>query len=140
MDFNKSDFLEFLIEAKRATYAAQGDDASVAPLIDGSKQLEFRNGDYLYRDVYFGMSFFVGQETIYYKSRPIWSMSYAGGVNQKFDFDYVGEIYAFLRKAMGAITPHNPYRGPQKFIDGNFIYTDSNKGEIGWFCVCQAKS
>lgn len=37
MNFIKPDFLDFLIEAKKTTYAAQGDDASVEPLIDGSR-------------------------------------------------------------------------------------------------------
>jgi hypothetical protein len=30
-------FVDFLLEAKRATYAAQGDEATVTPLVPGSK-------------------------------------------------------------------------------------------------------
>lgn len=57
--------LDFLVESKRQTYAAQGDNASVTPLLPGSRQLEYRNGSLFYRDVYFGVAYFVGQETIY---------------------------------------------------------------------------
>ena len=32
-----------------------------------------------YRDIYFGLAYFVGQETVTVKQRPVWSMSYAGG-------------------------------------------------------------
>ena len=56
---------EFLVEAKRKTYAGLDDDATVlAPLLPGSKQLEYRDRDLSYRDIYFGMRFFVGQETV----------------------------------------------------------------------------
>jgi hypothetical protein len=41
--------LDFLLDAKRATYASQGDDASVPPLLTGSRQLEYRDGSYFYR-------------------------------------------------------------------------------------------
>lgn len=78
--YNEKDFLDFLIQAKKATYASQGDNASVTPLLKGSRQLEFLEGDFLYRDIYFGMSYFIGQETVYYKGNPIWSMSYSGRI------------------------------------------------------------
>ncbi|WP_158077285.1 hypothetical protein [Caenibacillus caldisaponilyticus] len=45
--------LDFLIEAKRRTYASQGDDASVLPLLTGSRQLEYRNGSFFYGQVHF---------------------------------------------------------------------------------------
>jgi len=70
----------FLHAAKFATYATQGDQASVTPLLPGSKQLEFRNGDFFYRDIYAGLFYFVGQEIAYFRDTPVWSMSYAGGM------------------------------------------------------------
>lgn len=54
----------FLFLAKSATDAAQGDAASVAPLLADSKQLEYRDGPLLYRDIYVGMVRFVGQEIV----------------------------------------------------------------------------
>jgi hypothetical protein len=50
---------EFLVDAKRKTYAGLNDDATVlAPLLPGSKQLEYRDLDLRYRDIYFGMRSF----------------------------------------------------------------------------------
>src|SRR6202048_2184111 len=77
---SREQFVDFLLEAKRTTYAGQGDEATVTPLVTGSKQLEYRDGDYLYRDIYFGMAYFVGQEVVFHRELAVWSMSYAGGV------------------------------------------------------------
>jgi hypothetical protein len=71
---------KFLVDAKRGTYAATGDDESVAPALPDSKQLEYRSGEFSDRDIYFGMDFLVGQETVSHKEKVIWSMVYAGGV------------------------------------------------------------
>jgi Domain of unknown function (DUF5680) len=133
MKFDEKEFLKFLIDAKRATYAAQGDDASVTPLIDGSRQLEYRSEDFLYRDIYFGMSYFIGQETVYHKNEPVWSMSYSGGVDRKYGIDNVRAIYSFLRQAMREVTHDNPFRGPKEFSEGEFVYHDRNDGDISEF-------
>lgn len=54
------DLAVFLLEAKRRTYGGLNDGATVgAPLLNGSKQLEHRSGCFAYRDIYFGMGFFV---------------------------------------------------------------------------------
>jgi hypothetical protein len=131
--YTEKDFIDFLIRAKKATYASQGDEASVTPLLQGSRQLEFREGEFLYRDIYFGMSYFIGQETVYYQGNPIWSMSYSGGVDQEYEIDFVKQVYAFLRKAMRNVSSNNPYRGPKEFIEGDYIYSDSNEGGLGQF-------
>jgi hypothetical protein len=39
----------------------------VTPLVPGSKQLEYRDGEYLYRDIYVGMAYFVGQEVVFHR-------------------------------------------------------------------------
>jgi hypothetical protein len=65
--YTEEKFLDFLIKAKKATYASQGDNASVTPLLEGSRQLEFQEGHFLYRDIYFGMSYFACQEIVYYQ-------------------------------------------------------------------------
>jgi len=131
---SRAAFLSFLLEAKHATYAAQGDEATVAPLRPGSKQLEHRAGDYVYRDVYFGMAYFVGQEVVTYQERALWSMSYAGGViptaNASSD---ARAIYAFLRRALRHGSAQEPYRGPARFIDDRYVYTNATTGELDSF-------
>jgi len=107
----------FLVEAKRRTYAGLDDDATVAtPLLAGSKQLEHRAPPYAYRDIYFGMEFFAGQETVSRNDRVIWSMSYSGGARPEIADRYtILAIYKFLRRALLGVSVEEPLRGPRLF-------------------------
>src|SRR4051794_16643448 len=104
--------ISFLLTAKRATYAAQRDDASVPAQLHGAKQLEYRDGPYFYRDIYFGMEMFTGMETVYHWDQPLWAMSYGGGVINISDREQIRSIYAFLREALRLGSEEAPYRGP----------------------------
>ena len=124
----------FLLQAKRHTYASQGDDATVAAVVPGAKQLEYRDGLFFYRDLYVGMAYFVGQEIVSYQDHPVWSMSYAGGVLPPVkDRAEVGDIYAFLRLALRQGTVAQPYRGPAVVRDGPYVYTNQNHGTLEAF-------
>lgn len=126
--------LDFLVEAKRQTYAAQRDDASVTPLLPGSRQLEYRNGSLFYRDVYFGVAYFVGQETIYKGEQLYWSMSYAGGVDKFITAsDKIRSIYAFLRAALRQVSKQHIFRGPSQFNEGDFEYRNTFEGDFNAF-------
>jgi hypothetical protein len=127
-------FLPFLLEAKRQTYASAGDEASVAPLLPGSRQLEYRDGPFFYRDIYFGVSYFVGQETVYYDEQPVWAMSYAGGVDGSITAPAdVKRIYAFLRSALRQACEDYPFRGPKEHCDGTFTYKNVQEGTVDLF-------
>ncbi len=125
-----SQLVPFLIEAKRNTYAADM-TAKVQPLLPGSVQLEYRLGDWLYRDVYFGEEFFAGQEMVYYRNRPWWSMVYAGGV--KLEEPPPAQIYSFLRQALQKVDAQAPFRGPDTFEEGDFRYSCAWRGTLEWF-------
>ncbi len=62
---------KFLRDAKRKTYAAEGGAQSVKALLDGSRQLEFHQGPFLYRDIYFGTAFFSGIEIVSLPEGPM---------------------------------------------------------------------
>ena len=125
----------FLIEAKRRTYAGLDGDATIAtPLLTGSKQLEHRAGPYAYRDIYFGMGFFVGQETVSKDDRVIWSMCYSGGARpQVTDRDALLSLYKFLRQALLACDVSAPYRGPTTFVGDEMTYRNDVNGTIASF-------
>jgi hypothetical protein len=125
----------FLVDAKRRTYAGLDDDATVpAQIFPGSKQLEYREGDLSYRDIYFGMTYFVGQEVVQAGERPIWSMSYAGGLSAGItDRGDALAIYAFLRKALLDIGEDRPFRGPPQFEQGDFRYVNASEGDVAEF-------
>jgi hypothetical protein len=46
---NNMNLVEFIQKAKLATYATQGDEATLSPMLPDSKQLEYREGEFLYR-------------------------------------------------------------------------------------------
>jgi hypothetical protein len=125
----------FLVEAKRRTYAGLDDDATLStPIIAGSKQLEYGAGELNYRDIYFGLAFFVGQEVVTDKGRAIWSMSYAGGVSPEItDRDKFLAVYAFLRKALLRIGEDRPFRGPSDFELAGYRYVNTPEGGLSEF-------
>ena len=107
-------FVDFLIRAKQHTYAAQGDEASVNPHLAGSRQLEYHEESFFYRDIYFGTRYFVGQETVYHEEYPYLAMSYSGGVESVIDdTDEIQQIYAFLRMALRQVSREYIYRGSE---------------------------
>lgn len=123
----------FLLIAKQATYAAQGDEASVTPLLSDSKQLEYRDGEWFYRDIYVGMFRFVGQEIVYFSNRAVWSMSYAGGLGVDVENAAARPVYAFLRQALREAPLDLPLRGPALLEADGMRYTCQCTGSIERF-------
>jgi len=95
MTVNKKALTTFLLAARTKTYAGSG--GMVTAALAGSKQLEYAEGDWLYRDVYYvGKGLFMGLETIYSAGKPAWSMSYFGDFTQMTE----EEIDRVLRVAL----------------------------------------
>ncbi|WP_028602528.1 DUF5680 domain-containing protein [Ottowia thiooxydans] len=127
-----SSLTQFLHAAKLVTYAGQDNSASVEPLLPSTKQFEFAEGDFLYRDIYAGMGFFVGQELVYDLKRPVWSMAYAGGLTAEIGAS-APEIYRFLRNALCKCPPDLPVRGPGAFQVADFAYACEIQGSLDRF-------
>jgi hypothetical protein len=127
-------FAQFLVRAKQNSYAALGGGAAVPPLLPGAHQLEYEEGGRLYRDVYFGGHFFVGQETVYENGVPLWCMGYAGGLVDGVDPHVeAASVYDFLREALRRVGVERPYRGPHTYQQGAYAFSDSGEGHIGNF-------
>ncbi|MBX5455343.1 MAG: hypothetical protein IRZ31_00455 [Thermogemmatispora sp.] len=135
VEFEKGDFLAFLLEAKRHTYAALGDAASVRPLLPGSRQLEWRDRAWHYRDIYFGMAFFAGQEVVSWRAQPVWSMVYAGGVTEELggQAEKMVTLYAFLRRALRQVSAELPFRGPACWEEQDWRYINRVEGTLEVF-------
>ncbi|MGE5386879.1 MAG: DUF5680 domain-containing protein [Betaproteobacteria bacterium] len=127
------ELLDFLVAAKRATYAAAGDNASNTALLAGTKQLEYGAGGFFYRDIYAGLLMFAGQEIVYFRDTPLWSMTYCGGTLPTADMAEARDIYAFLRQALCRVTRAHPFRGPRRFGEAEFLYTNAIQGNIERF-------
>src|SRR4030067_1909387 len=74
---NNKSLLDFLLKARTKTYA--GVSGKVHSVFKDSKQLEYKEGDLSYRDVYYnGNGVFAGVEVVYLKNEAVFSMSYFG--------------------------------------------------------------
>jgi hypothetical protein len=119
-------FPEFLSEAKKQTYASLS--GKVLSALSGAKEHEFIQGDYRYVDIYFGSLHFSGIEIVYVKDKPLWAMSYSGGVVRHEC--KVENIYAFLRQALLLPEPSIPVRGPKHLAVGEYTYGLSIDGTL----------
>jgi hypothetical protein len=66
--------VEFLIKAKKATYA--GKDNQTDSSRPNSHDLHYSEGNLKYIDTYLGGSKFAGEEALWNKNIPFWSMNY----------------------------------------------------------------
>jgi hypothetical protein len=133
LGFNREAFVGFLVEAKKHTYASQGDEASVKPLLPGTHQLEYSSGPFLYRDIYAGGSTFAGQEIVYHSGKPVWTMSYAGHIPDGLDPKEVESVVRLLHIALIRVSADEPYRGPRKIQEGAHTYVNRVQGRLDNF-------
>ena len=118
---------EFLVKAKKQGYAT----GEAVKLENGGKVLSYQEGDYGYKDTYFGSNPFIGEEVVWYKGKFIWGMNYYGSVNENITL--TKEIYEFLKKAMCLIKEDRPFRGPSEYEEENWKYKDESKGNVESF-------
>ena len=117
--------IDFLLRAKRATYAGKGPEA--APSRPASHDLHYAEGELTYIDSYLGGEKFAGEEAVWRDGMPVWSMNYLGRVTAQ---DFSGD---FLREALLRVPAERPYRGPAEYTRGDFTYRCSVEGDFGWF-------
>lgn len=92
---NKEKLTEFLLKARTKTYAGSG--GKVRPVLFGSTQLEYREGDWFYRDIYYaGKGIFTGMEVVHFKDVPAWAMSYYGNFKKMTE----AEIDKILKRVL----------------------------------------
>jgi len=128
MQMNLQELARFIVKAKRNTYARKGEGLRSE---DESKNLQYKEGDYFYRDRYFGSEKFGGEEVVWFKEKPVWLMNYYGGIEKKIvDSE---RVFAFLRQALLQVSVDRPFRGPRFYKEGNFEYVDSSTGDIKCF-------
>ena len=73
-----NEILKFIVEAKAATYVGNGQATTSSR--NASIDLEYSRGDFSYCDSYFGGKDFLGEEIIWFQSKPIWGENYYGKV------------------------------------------------------------
>lgn len=135
LDENKNDLpadelLDFIVEAKKRTYASNESFASAKQEATRllSKDLAYEKGDYKYWDTYVGGMNFSGSEVVWYQDQPVWSMNYYGKNEMEGSL-----IMDFLMKALNLVSVEVPYRGPKFLQDGKFTYINSVQGNYDFF-------
>ena len=117
--------VSFLIRAKQATYAGKG--AETASSRTGSHDLVYRENNLMYYDTYLGGDKFAGEEALWISDEPYWSMNYVGRVTGS---PFSGD---FLKEALLHVPEEMPYRGPEKYVNGDYTYSCSVEGDFDWF-------
>lgn len=119
------EIIEFLIKAKKETYAGKGAETDSSR--PQSHDLIYNEGDYMYYDTYLGGKMFSGEEALWIKGEPYWSMNYVGRVTgQNFSGD-------FLKEALLLVPYKKPYRGPEYYENGDYSYNCKVDGNFNWF-------
>ena len=118
---------KFLIKAKINTYASSGEGGEKI-LSDGSKEFEFEEKEFKYRDRYFGFNPFVGQEVVFQNEKIVWGMNYYGKVVSKIIPPK--QVYQFLQETLKRVTENKPFRGPNNFRQGDFEYFNKTEGTL----------
>lgn len=117
--------IPFLIRAEKATYAGNG--SKTVACRPNSHDLPYREEDLYYYDTYLGGSCFTGEEAVWIKEVPYWAMNYSGRLlNPSFSF-------GFLKEALLHISPEKPFRGPDYYQNGKFVYKCTSSGSFDWF-------
>lgn len=133
MNINIKELSKFLVKAKVQTYA--GDGKEIAPQRTDFRELEFKEGDWEYRDSYSGFYFAPGQEIVRFQGKPVWNMAYNGGMLAQYhsDFAFAKKVYAVLKEALRLVKESRPFRGPNKLKKEDFEYVDNSEGDITSF-------
>jgi len=117
--------IDFLIRAKKETYAGVGTEAE--PSRPGSHDLHYTEGNLKYIDTYLGGEKFAGEEALWDNDTPFWAMNYIGRVTGE---GFSGE---FHKEALMLVPEDMPYRGPTFYENGDYVFKCSVQGDFDWF-------
>ena len=121
----REELITFRLEANVHTYAAFMNESPSTRL--DSHDFHYQNGSYTYHDTYVGGEQFAGEEAIWEKGKAVYAMNYMGRVLGK---DFSGN---FLKDALRHADRTMPYRGPERYEDGEYRYKCSVNGDVTWF-------
>lgn len=120
---------KFLVRANKSGYG--NESTKPTEETDGSKTITFSEGDWDFHDNYFGGEPFGGREVIFHQKKPIWMMTYYGGVfDPSVNFH---EVYKILREALLNFPEEMPVRGPERLESGDWVYINKFDGGFADF-------
>ena len=119
------ELIDFRLESNRNTYAGFMNETDSTRL--DSHDFRYEKGSYVYHDTYVGGEQFAGEEAIWKNGKSVYAMNYLGRVlSDSFSGNFLKEV---LRNA-----DHNmPYRGPEYYQSGEYLYKCKVSGDFSWF-------
>ncbi len=122
---NVDEIIGFRLKANVNTYAAFMNEVNGTRL--DSHDFRYEEGQYVYHDTYIGGEQFAGEEAIWKEGKAIYAMNYLGRV--------LGENFSgnFLKEALRQATHDMPYRGPEFYQSGEYIYKCKVTGDFHWY-------
>lgn len=117
--------IEFRLEANKNTYAASMNKTASTRF--DSHDLQYANGPFIYHDTYLGGEQFAGQEAVWQDGKSVYAMNYLGRV---LDGRFSGD---FLKEALMKADKNMPYRGPEYYQSGEYLYKCKVVGDFTWF-------
>ncbi|GAE90186.1 DUF5680 domain-containing protein [Acetivibrio straminisolvens] len=117
--------IDFRLEANINTYAACMNKTASTRL--DSHDFQYANGPFTYHDTYVGGEQFAGEEAIWQDGKAVYAMNYMGRVlGEQFNGD-------FLKEALCKADRNMPYRGPEYYQSGEYLYKCKVTGDFTWF-------
>jgi Domain of unknown function (DUF5680) len=119
----------FLLKSNEAGYAG-GDEKQWVREGDGSWTIVFEEGPWKSHDNFFGGEPYGGRTVVFHEGEPIWLLVYYGWVDQASD---PKQLYDVLKKALERMPADAPYRGPARYEEDGFVYSNEWDGLLGRF-------
>lgn len=126
---NKKALKQFLVDSNKAGYAS-GKEKKWIKESDNSTTIPFEKGSWKSHDNFFGGEPYGGRTTVFYEGKPYWIMVYYGWVKKGVE---TNSVYGILRNALIRMPKNHPLRGPKKYKEGEFVYSNSWEGEVDKF-------
>lgn len=123
---NIDDLRQFLIDSNKSGYAG-GKEKKWIKESDGSTTIPFEKEEWRSHDNFYGGEPYGGRVVVFHKNMPVWMMVYYGWIVEGVA---ANPIYAVLRNALMRMPEEAPFRGPKKFTDGEFTYSNVWHGDI----------
>ena len=120
-----TELMDFRLEANRNTYAACTNEFPSTRL--DSHDFRYERDGYTYHDTYIGTKIFTGEEAVWKDGVALYGMNYLGRVLSE---SFSG---SFLKEALRAADRKMPYRGPEYYEAGEYVYRAKVTGDFSWF-------
>lgn len=119
------EILHFKLKTNQNNYVAFVNEIKSSQL--NTHDYRYEEEPYVYYDSYLGDKHFIGEEIILRKGQAVYAMNYVGRIiKDAFNKN-------FLKEALRASTIKMPYRGPEFYQSGEYIYRCNVFGQFTWF-------